>query len=82
MVDLLGLMTLKEVDQDEMIIEYGEMGEEFFLILDGEVEILVPGKYMEDYQAISFRINSIVSNLKNYHAEVLNDDLTKMDMEE
>ena len=37
-------MTYKEVKKDEFVIEYGTTGDEFYLILDGECEVLVPSQ--------------------------------------
>lgn len=41
---MLSLMTLKEVPKDEFVIQYGDDGEEFYVILSGECEILIPDK--------------------------------------
>ena len=43
-VDTLSLMTYKEVPQNEFVFEYGSYGDEFYVILEGQVEILVPDK--------------------------------------
>lgn len=43
-VDTLSMMTYKEVPQNEFVFEYGSYGDEFYVILEGQVEILVPDK--------------------------------------
>lgn len=35
-------MTLERFAADEFVFEYGSKGEQFFLILEGEVEIMIP----------------------------------------
>ena len=35
-------MTFKELEADEMVIEYGSFGDEFYVILSGECEVMVP----------------------------------------
>jgi len=45
-------MTLKEVPKDEFIIQYGEIGDEFYVILEGECEILIPDKNSDDFKEV------------------------------
>ena len=42
--ETLSHMTYKHVKKDQFVIEYGDTGDEFYLILDGECEVLVPPK--------------------------------------
>ena len=42
--DVLALMSLKEMKKDEFILQQGETGDEFFFILEGQCEVLVPQK--------------------------------------
>ena len=41
-------MTYKEKDEDEFVIEYGTYGTEFYVILEGECEVMVPGNKYRD----------------------------------
>jgi len=37
-------LKLLEKNSDEIICEYGEVGENFYFILEGQVEIMIPDK--------------------------------------
>ena len=53
--DTLSLMTLKEVEQDEFVIEYGTFGDEFYVLLEGDCEVLVPEKSQQsDLKQVNF----------------------------
>ena len=39
MLEILNCMTVKQVPPVEAVVEYGDIGENFYLILYGEVEI-------------------------------------------
>ena len=54
--ETLSHMTYKEVKKDEFIIECGTFGDEFYLILEGECEVLVPDKQSEVFKEINFEI--------------------------
>lgn len=41
-IETLSLMTYKEIKADEFVIQYGTFGDEFYVILEGECEVLVP----------------------------------------
>lgn len=43
--EVLALMTLREVNEDQFVIEFGDRGDEFFLILEGDVEVLIPADF-------------------------------------
>ena len=47
-VDTLSLMTYKEMKADEFVIQYGNFGEEFYVILEGQCEVQVPDKHQLD----------------------------------
>jgi len=55
-LDTLSLMTYKEIKKDEFVIEYGSFGEEFYLIIEGEVEVLVPDISSEDFKKVDFEL--------------------------
>ena len=40
--DVLRYLTYKELKRDDLAVEFGALGEEFYLILEGECEVLVP----------------------------------------
>ena len=44
--ETLSLMTYKEKGVDEFVIEYGTYGQEFYVILEGECEVMVPDNNM------------------------------------
>ena len=52
--ETLSHMTYKHVKKDQFVIEYGDTGDEFYLILDGECEVLVPPKQMDELKQIQF----------------------------
>lgn len=41
-LDTLSLFTFKEMKKDEFVIDYGSFSSEFYVILQGECEVLVP----------------------------------------
>ena len=49
-------VTYKEIKKDEFVIEYGSFGEEFYLIIEGEVEVLVPDISSEDFKKVDFEL--------------------------
>ena len=49
------MMSYKEYEKDEFVIEHGEKGEDFYLILDGCCEVLVPNKKDEAYRNVSYQ---------------------------
>jgi len=64
-------MTYKEVKRDELIIEYGSEGKEFYLILEGETEVIIPDKDTEDFKEIDNELKLIQQRFKieleSYH---------------
>ena len=44
MLEVVNCMTLRYVEAENFVFEHGSLGEEFFLILDGKVEIQIPDK--------------------------------------
>ena len=63
-------MTYKHVKKDQFVIEYGDTGDEFYLILDGECEVLVPPKQMDELKQIQFEMNVIKEQLQAYFEEL------------
>lgn len=51
--ECLSLMTLKVAKKDEFVIEYGTFGEEFYVILEGDCEVLVPNQQTDDFQNVT-----------------------------
>ena len=69
--DTLSLMTYKEVKQDDFVIEFGKTGDEFYLILEGECEVLVPSQdQMADYNQINFEMKVMHEQLTSMHEEL------------
>ena len=48
--EILSMMTYQEVEKDKFVMEYGQLGEEFFVILEGQCEIMVPDSKREEYR--------------------------------
>ena len=46
--DMLRLLTFKNLRKNDMVIEYGTTGDEFYLILEGECEVMVPDEGSTD----------------------------------
>jgi CRP-like cAMP-binding protein len=44
LLDLVACMSFKTVKKDVYVVEYGDVGDEFYLILDGAVEVQIPDK--------------------------------------
>ena len=40
--DTMRLFTYKSLKKDDFVIEFGTTGDEFYLILEGQCEVLVP----------------------------------------
>ena len=63
--DVLSLMTYKEMKKDELVIEYGTFGEDFYVILEGECEVLVPDiKYGEDFKTVVREMHAVRANIE------------------
>ena len=57
--EVLSLMTYKEMPAEQFIIEYGTFGEEFYLILEGECEFLVPNKTTDHFNLVNFEMRCL-----------------------
>ena len=55
--ETLSLMTFKQMRADEVVIDYGSFGDEFYVILEGEVEGMVPDKRVEEVKQMCFEAN-------------------------
>ena len=57
----------------QFVFEYGSLSNEFFFILDGEVEVLLPNKtHSEEYKSVIGEINFMKDNLLQMKKEVNN----------
>jgi CRP-like cAMP-binding protein len=63
-LDALSLMTYKEVKKDDFVIEFGTFSDEFYLILEGECEVLVPDKESDDFTRVNFEMKVLEDQLK------------------
>ena len=52
------------------MVEYGQEGEEFFIILEGEVEILLPTKYQDEYNHVCRLMRGQVMQVEKAYDEV------------
>ena len=57
--ETMNLMTLKELKKDEFVIEYGSFGDEFYLIIEGECEVLIPDQDCNDLKQLDFELNCL-----------------------
>lgn len=69
--DTLGLMTYKEVNKDDFVIEYGTFGDEFYLILEGECEVLVPQRKDGILNIVNFELRSLKEKVKQHVKEII-----------
>lgn len=56
--ETLSLMTFKEMEADDFVIEYGTFGDEFYVILDGECEVLVPNQQTDLFKHLTQEIKA------------------------
>lgn len=52
------------------MVEYGQEGEEFFFILEGEVEVLLPHKYQDEYNQVCRLMRGQVMQVEKAYDEV------------
>lgn len=57
-------MTYKEIEADELVIEYGTFGDEFYVILEGECEVMVPDLRIDEVKQITFEVKVFEERLK------------------
>ena len=43
-------MNYKDGEQGDLVIEYGTTGDEFYVLLEGECEVLVPDTTTDDFK--------------------------------
>ena len=67
--DTLRLMKYKAVKAGEMIIEWGSFGDDFFLILEGECEVLVPDTKNTIFNDLDYEMNLMRNRLKETISE-------------
>lgn len=63
-------MTLKEMKQDDFVIEYGSLGDEFYVIIEGECEILIPDGDGSEFKQIDFELKCCKQALEKNLSEV------------
>ena len=68
--DTLSLMTYKEVKKDDFVIEYGTFGDEFYVILEGLCEILVPDKASDEFKEVNFELRCLREQTDKLYSEV------------
>ena len=66
----MNFMTLKEMKKDEFVIEYGSLGDEFYVILEGECEVTVPDSASNDLKEIEFELKVLTESLEKNLSEV------------
>lgn len=63
-------MVYRELDEGAFVIEYGAQGDEFFLILEGECEVLVPNKKDATYNEVNYHLRCFKDSVDNNYNEV------------
>lgn len=63
--ETLSLMTYREAEADESIIQYDTFGDEFYVILEGECEVMIPDKKQEEVKAMIFELIQLEAKLKD-----------------
>lgn len=72
LADLLSLFTLQTVPKHQIVFEYGSAGSDFYFILDGTVEILIPGKSgLDDYKSAAFEVGALAEGLRKARADAI-----------
>ena len=65
-------MTYKEVKQNEFACEYGTAGDEFYVILEGECEFLVPNEKDDEFKNVNRQIVSLSEKIIELRYDVKN----------
>ena len=63
-------MTYKEVEAGELVIEYGTFGDEFYVILEGECEVMVPDKRLEEVKNLAIESSVFEERLKDARNDI------------
>ena len=59
MLEVVNCMSLRSIPAEHFVFEYGQLGDEFFLILEGEVEIQIPDKEnLGRYEQVKFDLST------------------------
>jgi hypothetical protein len=74
MLDIVSCMEYCEVPENDFVFEYGHVGSNFFLILDGSVEVQIPDKANRaEFEQVEFdiklkreRLLTILEDLQTY----------------
>ena len=69
--DTMRLFTYKTLKKDDFVIEFGATGDEFYLILEGQCEILVPDQQSLDaFKSVNIELKHLQGqldrNIKEY----------------
>lgn len=65
MLEVVNCMSLKSIPEGNFVFEYGELGEEFFLILEGKVEIQIPDKEnLGRYDQVRFELSTKLESVE------------------
>jgi len=67
---VLSLMSYKDIKRDEFVIEHGQHGDEFYLILEGECEVLVPDKQSTEFKEVTVQMRAFVDQVDKAFDEV------------
>ena len=59
MNDLIGAMSLMEAPSQKVLFRYGEMGDSFYVILQGQVSVYVPCDFATAENALE-QINQLI----------------------
>lgn len=71
MAELLRVITLRELPESQVVMEYGEQGDEFFLLLDGWVEVIKPDKNMlDEFNTVRSKVKAIMHSINSAYNDV------------
>ena len=68
--ETISLMEYKEMKQDQFAIEYGTFGDEFYVVLDGEVEVMVPDTSSDTFKLLTREMRMMQEELKKVEEEI------------
>ena len=69
--ETISLMEYKQVRKDEFVIEYGTFGDEFYVVLEGECEVLVPdNNCFESFRHVNRELKVLLEELEKTQEEL------------
>lgn len=66
----MSIATYQEKKKDDIIIEFGTFSDEFYLILEGQCEVIVPLKTNDDFKHTDFEMKMLLEQLNKNVSEI------------